>query len=257
MPDPVSSSPPPKPTAVTGWRRPVVIFLQKGVYALSRAWFALFMSGAILFLMLGFLAPALLAEGYETAGTAVYRFLAPHNHQLPQRSYFLFAESGLVRSYSPAQLLSFGADPDGMQAFVGDARVGYKTALNHRMIAIFTGIVLGGFIWGVRRGRPRLSLFQFLFMTLPLLLDGFSHMASESGSGFRETNDWLALLTGGAFTAVFYSGTTIGSFNWWLRTLTGLLFGLGFVWFAFPHFAAYFRRVKVRLESRLRRLNTG
>jgi uncharacterized membrane protein len=245
----------PKPTtarrpAVSGWRRSVLIFLRRLVYWLARFWYALFMAAAIIFLFLGFLAPVLLAEGYEEAGTAVYRFLAPHNHQLPERSYFILGQNGLFRSYSLNQIVAFGADPANRQAFVGNTAVGYKTALNHRMIAIFVGMVVGGFIWGLRRGRPRLSLFQFLLMALPLLIDGFSHMASESGSGFRETNDWFAFLTGGVFTAVFYTGSTIGTFNWWLRTITGLLFGLGLVWFAFPRFADYFLRVRRQLEIR-------
>jgi uncharacterized membrane protein len=242
-------SPPIKPT-VTGWQRSLAVFLQRLVYWLARYWYGLFMAAAIIFWFLGFLAPVLLAEGYEEMGTAVYRFLAPHNHQLPERSYFILGQNGMFRSYSLNQVVAFGADPANRQAFVGNAAVGYKTALNQRMIAIFAGIVVGGFIWGLRRGRPRLSFFQFLLMTLPLLIDGFSHMASESGSGFRETNDWLVGWMGGLGTAVFYTGTTIGTFNWWLRTLTGLLFGLGLVWFAFPRFADYFLRVRKELEVR-------
>ncbi|MCP4356516.1 MAG: DUF2085 domain-containing protein [Chloroflexi bacterium] len=239
----------PRP-AVTGWQRSLILFLQKLVYWLAEYWYALFMAGAIIFLMLGFLAPALVAEGYEEAGTAVYRFLAPHNHQLPQRSYFLFGSVGNFQSYSLEQVLAFGASSDDLQTFIGNAQVGYKTALNHRMIAIFIGIVLGGLVWGFRKGRPRLSLFQFLLFSLPLLIDGFSHMASESGSSFREANEWFVMLTGGMLTVVFYTGTTIGTLNWWLRTLTGLLFGLGLVWVLFPRFADYFKGVRTRLQPR-------
>jgi uncharacterized membrane protein len=247
----------PKPP-ITGWRRSLVLGLQQLVYWLACTWYFLFMAAAIVFLMLGFLAPALLAEGYDEAGTAVYRFLAPHNHQLPQRSYFLFGESAFLRSYSLEQLIAFGADPQQLQAFTGNGQIGYKTALNHRMIAIFMGTVMGGLVWGLRRGRPSLSLFAFMLLTLPLLLDGFSHMASESGSGFRESNEWLVMLTGGTGTAVFYSGDTIGTSNWWLRTLTGLLFGLGLVWFTFPRFAHYFAGVRRQLErKRLRNWEIG
>lgn len=249
----MTSSPSPLPNPkppITGWRRSFVLGLQKLVYWLACYWYFLFMAAASMFLLLGFLAPALLAEGYEAAGTAVYRFLAPHNHQLPQRSYFLFGEMGFIRSYSLEQLIASGANPQQLQAFTGNAQIGYKTALNHRMVAIFVGMVIGGWVWGLRRGRPSLSLFAFLLFTLPLLLDSFSHMASESGSGFRDSNSWLVALTGGMGTAVFYTGTTIGTFNWWLRTLTGLLFGLGLVWFAFPRFATYFAGVKRQLERR-------
>jgi len=37
-----------------------------------------------------------------------------------------------------------------------------------------------------------------------------------------------------AFPAGFYTGTEIWSLNWWLRTITGILFGVGVVWFAYP-----------------------
>ena len=36
-------------------------------------------------------------------------------------------------------------------------------------------------------------------------------------------------------SASFYAGDALGSFNSWMRIITGLLAGLGIVWFAFPH----------------------
>ncbi len=47
------------------------------------------------------------------------------------------------------------------------------------------------------------------------------------GQGFRDRNLWLAALTGNAFPAWFYSGDALGSFNSWMRLLSGLAFGLG------------------------------
>lgn len=241
-------------TAVTGWQRSLAIFLQKCVYWLTKYWFVLFMTVATLFLLLGLLAPALQAEGNEAAATAVYRFLALNNHQLPERSYFLFGENGMVQAFSLPELLQLGADVNNLQAFKGNPEIGYKTGLNQRMIAIFVGIIIGGLVWGLRKGRPRLSLFQFLLLAMPLLIDGFSHMISENGRGFRETNEWFVLLSGHVFTAVFYTGTVPGSLNWWLRLITGLLFGLGLVWFSFPRFSQYFQKRRAVLEPRLKRV---
>jgi hypothetical protein len=69
-----------------------------------------------------------------------------------------------------------------------------------------------------------------------MAIDGLSHLVSEvSGLGFRESNNWLVTLTGNALSDLFYSGTTIGSFNWLMRTLTGALFGIAVVWFAYPY----------------------
>lgn len=71
-----------------------------------------------------------------------------------------------------------------------------------------------------------------------MAIDGGSHYISDIiggiGGGFRDSNLWLAALTGNAFTATFYAGDALGSFNSVMRLITGILFGLGIVWFFFP-----------------------
>lgn len=62
---------------------------------------------------------------------------------------------------------------------------------------------------------------------VPLTLDGFSHLLNDilagvTGVGFRETNAWLAALTGNIWPA-FYAGDQAGAFNWWMRLVTGVL----------------------------------
>jgi hypothetical protein len=47
-------------------------------------------------------------------------------------------------------------------------------------------------------------------------------------------NLWLVPLTRNIFRPEFYNGDAWGSFNSLMRLLTGLLFGLGVVWFTFP-----------------------
>ena len=194
------------------------------------------------------MASSVLSAGWPEGGQALYRFLAPHNHQLPQRSYFLF---GPKISYSLEEVLAFGADPQNLEAFIGNAGIGFKTALNHRMMAIFAAILLGGMGWGLAGGRPRWGLVGLLLLSLPLLADGFSHMISErNGFGFRETNAWAVWLTGGAFSPQFYQGSGVGSLNWALRTLTGFLFGLGLVWFLYSYLSGRFAVIRARLEAR-------
>ncbi|MHA1937336.1 MAG: hypothetical protein ACW97O_03915, partial [Candidatus Thorarchaeota archaeon] len=56
------------------------------------------------------------------------------------------------------------------------------------------------------------------------------------GEGFRYTNEWLAQLTGSIFPTTFYAGNALGSFNSWMRLITGTLFGIGVVWLGFPLF---------------------
>jgi len=72
---------------------------------------------------------------------------------------------------------------------------------------------------------------------LPIAVDGVTHMVSDRagiGLGFRDSNLWLSNLTDFAFSPAFYAGDAFGSFNSWLRIITGLIAGLGIVWFAFP-----------------------
>jgi hypothetical protein len=55
------------------------------------------------------------------------------------------------------------------------------------------------------------------------------------GQGFRDSNAWLAALTNHAFPTAFYAGDAWGSFNSLMRLITGVLFGLGIVWFGYPY----------------------
>ena len=91
-----------------------------------------------------------------------------------------------------------------------------------------------------RRGHAvgPISLTLLLLTLLPLAVDGLSHVANDllygiSSGGFRDTNAWLASLTGNAFPAL-YAGDHLGTFNWWARLLTGLLAAWGTAFYLFP-----------------------
>ncbi|HSJ53787.1 MAG TPA: DUF2085 domain-containing protein, partial [Anaerolineae bacterium] len=170
------------------------------------------------------LAPVLMRLGLERAGRIVYLFYSFLCHQLPERSYFLFGSGGL-NTYSREQVIAWGADPAYLRGFVGNAQVGFKLGIAGRDIAIYVAILLAGLAYALLRRHVRgLSGRAFLLLILPLALDGVSHLVSEiSGLGFRESNGWLAALTGNALSELFYTGTTVGSFNWLMRSLTGAL----------------------------------
>jgi len=81
-------------------------------------------------------------------------------------------------------------------------------------------------------------------------VDGITHILSDLaglGNGFRSSNIWLKVLTGSAYSAEFYSGTQLGSFNSSMRILTGVLFGIGVVWFFFPQLDLLFRKTEKHL----------
>lgn len=76
------------------------------------------------------------------------------------------------------------------------------------------------------------------------------------GNGFRDSNAWLVTLTGNALPAWFYAGDGLGSFNSWMRLLTGVLLGVGVVWFVYPHFEQFMRDEAERVAAKLRRTGT-
>ncbi len=201
----------------------------------GRHWLLLVNTGYGLFIGLTAVAPLLLLLGLEGPAWLLYRAYALNCHQLPQRSYFLFGPNG-IDTYSLEQILAWGADPGNLRSFVGNAEIGFKMAMAHRTVAIFTAIFLAGLVYSLFRRRAKgLSWKWYAVLMAPMVVDGLSHMISElTGLGFRQTNAWTAWLTGGALEAAFYTGTTIGSLNWLLRTLTGALAGLASVWLLYP-----------------------
>jgi hypothetical protein len=73
------------------------------------------------------------------------------------------------------------------------------------------------------------------------------------GQGFRDSNAWLATLTNNIFLATFYSGDAFGSFNSWMRLITGALFGLGAVWLAYPYVESAFADAARQIEDKFQR----
>lgn len=205
---------------------------------ISRHWFLLFSLAMAIYAGLPFLAPVFMHVGWSSAGSAIYSIYAWLCHQYPQRSFFLF---GPRFTYSLAEVQHAWKntlDPLVLRQFIGNPAMGWKVAWSDRMVSMYLSTWLFGLLWWPLRRRlkplPWWGLFLFL---VPMFIDGTTHFISDLvgiEQGFRDTNAWLAMLTHNAFPASFYIGTTWGSFNSLMRLFTGILFGLGVVWFAFP-----------------------
>ncbi|MGC8879125.1 MAG: DUF2085 domain-containing protein [Anaerolineae bacterium] len=219
--------------------RSIVADRERLALRLSRYWQLLIIVLPGFWLGLAVLAPWLMAIGLEVPARIIYRFYSLQCHQLPQRSYFLFGQAGGIQTYSLDQILAWGADINHLRAFLGNPKVGYKVAFDMRLTALYSALFVGSLLWTVfGRWLPRLKPIIYLLLILPMALDGGSHLLSEiTGLGFRETNTWAIWLTGSHFSPDFYTGTTIGTLNWMLRTATGALFGLATAWFVFSHFS--------------------
>ncbi len=206
---------------------------------LSKHWLLIANLVSGLFAGLPWVAPALMARGYSHLGRLIYTAYSIFCHQLPQRSYFLFGERV---SHSMPEIVAVVHSDEfaALRAFLGTPEMGYKVALAHRTLAIYTGIAVGGFLFALLRRRVRpFPLQRYLLFLAPVAVDGLTHMLTDMlpAITWRETNEWLRILIDGwaHLPSAFYTGTGVGSLNWLLRTWTGGLLGLGTVWLVYPY----------------------
>jgi uncharacterized membrane protein len=207
---------------------------------------------------LPWLAPLFMNLGWDSAGKAIYLLYTALCHQLPQRSFFLF---GSYSMYSLAEIQSVWQNTNNpliLRQFIGDPGMGWKVAWSDRMVFMYTTILLWGILfWLVRKRIKPLPWWGFALFLLPMLVDGSTHVISDFtagiGLGFRYDNAWLASLTGNTFPATFYAGDGLGSFNSWMRLITGLLFSLGLVWTVYPRFQKGFASTVHQIEEKFQK----
>jgi uncharacterized membrane protein len=194
-----------------------------------------------IWVLLPFLAPIAMKLGLSSLGGSIYLFYGIQCHQLPQRSYFLF---GPQLTYTLEQINNArGSDnlnPMLLRQFIGNEQIGYKVAWSDRMVSLYTSFVAGIAIYAALRKRIKpLPVLILVVLLIPIGLDGVSHTISDFwgiGNGFRDSNEWLRTLTGSIYSPSFYSGDAWGSFNSWMRLITGVLAGVGLAWFLLPRF---------------------
>jgi uncharacterized membrane protein len=211
------------------------------LFSLRRLWFPAALLVVGLYSGLPWLAPVFMRLGWTAPAQVIYDIYSTQCHQLAQRSYFLF---GSKIMYAPSELEIPDATAGflALRAFRGAPGIGWKVAWSDRMTAMYSSLFVFLIAARLLGGRIRpLPVWAFLLLLLPMALDGGTHFLSDLsgfGQGFRDTNLWLAGLTGGRLAAGFYGGDAWGSFNATMRLATGVLFGLGVVWFAVPRIAA-------------------
>lgn len=206
---------------------------------LARHWFEIFLAIYGLWVFIPFLAPLFMQIGWTGAGKAIYFIYSFFCHQLPERSFFFFGQKYM---YSLAEIQAVWQNtinPAILRQFIGNESMGWKIAWSDRMISFYTSVWLFAVIWyPFRRSIKPLAWWGFVLLLLPIALDGSTHAISDLagiGQGFRDTNEWLAILTNHALSSRFYTGDLLGSFNSLMRFITGLLAGLGIVWLIFPY----------------------
>jgi len=246
-------------TATSPRKHKAAITVDRLAYFFCRYWLAVVVIMLGLFVGLPFLAPVLMQLGWKSAASAIYVFYSTQCHQMPQRSFFLFGPKAM---YSLAEVQAVWQNTNNpliLRQFVGNAQMGWKVAWSDRMVSLYGGLWLSAVLWSPLRQRIKpLPWWGFVLLALPMVLDGGTHLISDFagiGQGFRDSNVWLTALTGNLLPATFYAGDAIGSFNSLIRIVTGLLFGLGAVWFAFPYLQQAFVEMEYNMEAKFNRVS--
>ncbi len=207
-------------------------------HSLIRHWLLFFNLSLGIWTLLPWLAPILMRLGWYRPAWWIYFIYGLFCHQLPQRSWFLFGPH-LTPSLAAIQVAS-GEDADffALRHFLGTPELGWKLAWSDRMVSFYGGWFLFGLLYALLRGRVRGLRWQAaaLFL-LPMAVDGITHMISDLWgvtAGFRQTNAWLAVLTGNLLPPTFYAGDAWGSFNSLARLVTGLGAAFGLIFWLLP-----------------------
>jgi len=177
------------------------------VMGIARHWLAIFNTLWGVYVFLPFLAPILMQMGMIDPARMIYAVYSLACHQLPDHSYFLFGE---LLTPSLEQLQAWGMDPGlgllQQRTFIGNAAAGYKVAICQRDVAIYGSVFLAGLLYGLfGRSQGPLSWKVYVLLLIPMAIDGTTQLF-----GLRES-------------------------TWFLRSVTGGLFGVACVWFAYPH----------------------
>ena len=224
---------------------PLVSGVDRFVQGLLRHWLLLFGLALGIWTTLPWLAPVLMHLGWYLPAWWIYFIYGLFCHQLPERSWFLFGPSFTPSLAAIQAAGGVGADFLALRHFLGTPALGWKLAWSDRMVSFYGGWFLFTLLYGLLRGRVRglrpigrgLRWQVALLLMLPMVLDGGTHMISDLwgvGTGFRDTNAWLAMLTGDVFSTAFYTGDVWGSFNSVARLVTGLLAAFGLIFWLLP-----------------------
>jgi len=221
-------------TAVSGLAAKVERFAQ----GLAQHWLLLVNLALGIWVTLPWLAPVLMHLGWHQPAWWIYSIYSPFCHQLPQRSWFLFGSS-FTPSLAEIQAASeAGTDFFALRRFLGTPELGWKLAWSDRMVSFYGGWFLFGLLYALLRGRIRGLRWQTaLALILPMAVDGITHMISDLWgvtTGFRQSNAWLAVLTGNVLPPTFYAGDAWGSFNSLARLVSGLLAAFGLIFWLLP-----------------------
>lgn len=215
--------------------RQFIILVDRITIFFSRHWLVLASVLLFGFITLPVLAPVLMENGFTAPAQIIYTAYRFTCHELAYRTYFFFgAEPVYTIEQLRASLNVHDEDLFFWSNFLGDSQLGYKMAWCERDAAIYTSIFIGGLLFGLVRSRVRpLDWRIYLLLLVPMAFDGTWQLF---------TSPQLLL----PFLPVHES-------DWLLRTITGVLFGLGSVWLIYPHVEQAMREIYTQAHEQFQR----
>lgn len=215
--------------------------LNKLLHSFSRHWLVVVNFIVLLYVGLPFSAPMLMKAGLERPASWIYTLYSPMCHQLGFRSWFLFGEQAAYpKEIAGTSLTSFaeatGLDEDNLSAareFVGNDKVGYKVALCERDVAIYGGIFMGGLAFVLVRSKLKpLPVWVWILVgIMPIALDGGTQLLS----------------------VISFLSFPVRESTPFLRTFTGLVFGIMNVWLAYPYVEESMVETRALIAAKLAR----
>lgn len=199
-------------------------WLNRRMLWVSRHWLLVANGFFLTYVGLPLLAPVLMAAGFTRAANTIYQLYNMVCHQLPTRAYFIFGE---------------------------------QVCMCERCIAIYATLFTGGVVFALARFRPLPTQWYVLF-ALPMALDGGSAFVSELaqvlplwifwglwtllafvviyGLYLQKLLTWQVVLVfvSGFLALAYLQFVGLRISNVVMRTITGFIFGVGTVWFAYP-----------------------
>ena len=168
-----------------------------------------------------FLAPIFMEIGWRAPAAVVYIY-SVLCHQLPDHSYFLFGPSFIPQT---PELIAGGMQAGASllieRSFIGNEDIWLEgRTLPARRGHLFLGLSGGSQLHPRAQPRKAAVLKIFILLTIPMAIDGLTQLI-----GWRES-------------------------NWWLRSVTGALFGAAAVFLVYPYVEDAMQDV---LDTELRR----
>ena len=206
---------------MTGRTRDLVVFADKAIFRLAKHWLLLVNLFWGLYVGLPLLAPVLMDAGWTGPAKVIYTIYRPACHQRPERSYFF---GGPEVVYSVDELEAAGVETGLFSREIGNEAVGWKVAFCERDVAIYGAMFLTGLVYGLLRrrlGAWKMPFRYFLLFLVPMGIDGGLQLFAIHESDYV------------------------------LRTITGVIFGIGAVLFAYPYLEEGFGDVRHTVNRKL------